>query len=100
MSTIAGELDLELPSALVSLDEWVARAEAGTGSHGQRPADGSSDMLIDFFKHDFERMATGGVVLDTSKARRVSETLRRANSVEPALVARYVQEWKRCGFFN
>lgn len=95
MSTIAEELGFS-SSALVSFDEWVAKAEASALLRGSR--DDSVAMLMDFFKHDFQRMASGGVVLDTTKARQVSPTLRDADIVEREEIAKYVQDWRRSGF--
>ncbi|GAB1316616.1 hypothetical protein MFIFM68171_06826 [Madurella fahalii] len=95
MSTIAEELGFP-SSALVDFDEWVAKAE---GSAQPQESGGESvSMLMDFFKHDFERMASGGVILDTSKARQVSPTLRDADIVEREEIAKYVREWRRSGF--
>ncbi|KAH6839452.1 hypothetical protein B0I37DRAFT_439049, partial [Chaetomium sp. MPI-CAGE-AT-0009] len=98
MSTIAEELGFPPSSALVNFDEWVAKAE---GSPLVRTSgDTSVAMLMDFFKHDFERMASGGVILATFKARQVSLALRNAEIVEREDILNYVRNWRRSGFLD
>lgn len=98
MSTIAEELGFPSSSALINFDEWVVKAE---GSALVRTSgDSSVAMLMDFFKHDFERMASGGVILDTFKARQVSLALGNAEIVEREEILNYVRDWRRCGFLD
>jgi hypothetical protein len=98
MSTIAEELGFPSSSALVGFDEWVTKAE-GTALM-RTSGDTSVAMLMDFFKHDFERMASGGVVLDTFKARQVSLALRNVEIVEKEEILNYVRNWRRSGFLD
>ncbi|KAH6623072.1 hypothetical protein F5144DRAFT_495138 [Chaetomium tenue] len=98
MSTIAEGLGFPPSSALVSFDEWVAKAEGSALVRASGYA--SVAMLMDFFKHDFERMASGGVVLDTSKARQASLALRNVEIVEREEILNYVRNWRRSGFLD
>jgi hypothetical protein len=46
------------------------------------------------------RMATGGLVLGTEEAVKVSKTLGTATPVEEGLIRKYVQTWKEIGFIG
>lgn len=51
--------------------------------------------LVDFLEDHFERMSSGGLILDTQKSQEHSETMARAE------VARgYVESWKKVGFLR
>jgi hypothetical protein len=53
-------------------------------------------MLMGFFKHDFERMVSGDVILDMFKVRQVSLALRNAEIVGREETWNYVRDWRRC----
>lgn len=89
MTTIAKELGRP-PSCLVEFEEWTrlvgqkTSADCGSGT----------GILMDFLAQDFRHMSGGGIVLDTSKARQVSATLRNADSVSAETITKYVESWK------
>ena len=56
--------------------------------------------ISDFMKEDFERMASGLLVLTTENTRKVSSTFRRVAPVGGDLIAAYVSWWKSCGFLK
>ncbi|KAI0012724.1 hypothetical protein F4779DRAFT_530213 [Xylariaceae sp. FL0662B] len=92
LARIARELGFAPEAAFVDFDEWRALAVAAATDH--------VDLLMEFFADHFLHMATGGVILDTARARRASETLRRAGPVETEVVRSYVREWKRIGLLK
>ncbi|KAI1075860.1 hypothetical protein F5B20DRAFT_558202 [Whalleya microplaca] len=91
LGQIAAELGFER-EAFVSFDEWRRLAVAAATDH--------VDLLMEFFAEHFLHMATGGVILDTARARQASETLRCAGPVETEVVKSYVREWKRIGLLK
>lgn len=60
----------------------------------------SPHMLADFFREDFQHMAGGDVIMDTAGARRVSATLRAADTVKAEVVKKYVEGWKEIGLLG
>ncbi len=71
-------------------------AVEGTSASSQAPP----HMLADFFRHDFQHMAGGDVIMDTAGARSVSPTLRNSDVVKANVVKRYVEEWRRMGILK
>lgn len=51
-----------------------------------------------FFERDFVRMSGGEVVMDTSRMRAVSGTLRSMDAISPKLIERYVAYWRSIAF--
>ncbi|KAK4244020.1 hypothetical protein C7999DRAFT_35641 [Corynascus novoguineensis] len=90
MSLMAHELGLRGPGSFLPYDEWLKRA-LGTGS---------IDSLADFFEHHFQRLALGDVILDTTKSRRISATLRTSSGLTKELLAKYVRDWACQGFLK
>lgn len=83
--------ELKLPQPVnMPFEQWLARAN-------ELNALGS---LSPFFDKDFRDLALGEVVLDTTKARAVSPTLRGSSGIEKALIIRYVQRWQQQGLFD
>jgi len=87
--------------------EWAETASQrlSEDAHDNGAQDGEEqqdrfEMLRAFFEHDFQHMSSGGVILDTAKARELSPTLRNADKIEPSLAVKYIQEWKRSGFLK
>lgn len=73
---------------LEQCDEWLRRAvEAGV----------LEPHLEGFFKNDFQDLANGGLVLDTTRARALSRTLRGTGAVESDLVVDYLRRWQQDG---
>ena len=78
-------------------DEWLRNVQAAVEQHGTENEQMELDMLSDFLERDFRRMATGKVILDTSRTRSVSRTLREVDGVTTEVVSKYVSEWRRNG---
>lgn len=94
MTTIARELG-HPPSSFVEFDEWARLVGQKTSAE----CDSGTGVLMDFLVKDFQHMSGGGIVLDTSKARQVSATLRNADSISVETIATYVKAWKNFGLF-
>jgi hypothetical protein len=93
--TLAGQLGIS-PDNILPYARWlecVAQCSAPT-------SDNPAKQLLDFFSNDFIRMSCGGLVLDTSKAREHSETLRGLKPVSDNLVELYLSKWKAVGFLD
>ncbi|KAH8744765.1 hypothetical protein F5883DRAFT_20921 [Diaporthe sp. PMI_573] len=88
MGVIATELGQS--SILVDFDEWLELARRHV-SASNKP---SGDSLMDFFQNQFQHMATGGVVLDTSEAQQISPTLKKTGQVSVETLEKYVRAWK------
>lgn len=56
--------------------------------------------LSDFFEGDFERMASGMVILTTENAKKISSTFRSLQPISRELIAAYVSSWRGCGFLE
>ncbi|PWN88007.1 acetyl-CoA synthetase-like protein [Acaromyces ingoldii] len=54
--------------------------------------------LVDFFRQDFLRLATGSLVLDTAIAKRHSSTLTKSKPLDSKHVQEYVKYWRASGF--
>ncbi|EFE42799.1 PKS-like enzyme, putative [Trichophyton verrucosum HKI 0517] len=89
---------LDIPRAsIVPFDVWMRRVHHFTGStESNNPA----KMLLEFFKDHFRRMSCGGLILDTNNSRKDSQTLANAQPIDPALVAKYIAQWKDSGFLR
>ena len=81
----------------VPFDQWLRNVQAAVHEDGTEDERMEYDMLADFLEKDFQHMATGRVILDTSRTRTVSRTLREAGEVSQEVVAKYVSEWRRNG---
>lgn len=92
MTEIANELG-HPPSCFIEFEEWKRLVNQKTSAD----RDLGTDALMDFLVKEFQHMSTGGIVLDTSKAREVSTTLRDAGGVSMETIAEYVKAWKKCG---
>ncbi|RDW60353.1 uncharacterized protein DSM5745_10811 [Aspergillus mulundensis] len=54
-------------------------------------------QLKPFLESEFRNLASGGVILNTTQARKVSRALRACNGVGLGLVNRYLQYWRAVG---
>lgn len=81
----------------VPFDQWLRNVQAVVHEHGTEEERMEYDMLADFLQNDFQRMATGSIILDTSRTRTVSRTLREVGEISQEVVAKYVGEWRRNG---
>ncbi|KAH8807195.1 putative NRPS-like enzyme [Xylogone sp. PMI_703] len=84
-------------SKFISYKEWIQRViSLGDGINADNPA----YQLLEFFQNDFEHMASGNVIMDTSLSRRCSRTLRNADIVSEANIIACINYWKRIGFLK
>lgn len=89
MAIIAYELEIPYTDPL-PFDEWLQRVnEMNTG-----------DSLVEFLGRHFEDLALGAVILDTTKSRATSRTLRESSGISRELLLKYVRTWKQQGLFT
>jgi hypothetical protein len=60
--------------------------------------DNPAARLINFLDDNFERMSSGGLILDTAKAKEHSNTMAKMGPVEANGARRYVASWKKMGY--
>ncbi|KAJ5609199.1 type I iterative polyketide synthase [Penicillium herquei] len=88
---------LDIPSnAIVPFKEWIQRVRQSTLPAAQNPA----SMGVGFLESHFERMACGGIVLDTQHSKEHSKTMAAQGPVSPEVVRSYVSSWKEMGFLQ
>ncbi|KAL4748903.1 hypothetical protein BDW72DRAFT_195345 [Aspergillus terricola var. indicus] len=56
--------------------------------------------IMDFFTRDFEHMACGGLILDTTLSQEHSATLAAQGPVTEEEVRRYIERWRELGFLS
>jgi hypothetical protein len=61
---------------------------------------GFMQPLLPFLREEFQVLSSGGVVLDTARARRVSRSLRGCNGVSIELLDLYLESWRRERFLQ
>jgi thioester reductase-like protein len=92
VSLLAKELQID---QVIPYEEWLERVK-------EIPKEGTKEnpaiKVITFLEKEFVRMACGGIVLGTEKARERSETLRTAGAIERDTIARFVRRWRESGF--
>ncbi|KFA80971.1 hypothetical protein S40288_00833 [Stachybotrys chartarum IBT 40288] len=89
LTFLSEELGL-LGAARLPFEEWLQKAlDVGIGG-----------SLSAFFQDHFRDLALGTIVLDTTKARAISPTLKGSNAVQKELIVRYVRRWKDLGLFE
>ncbi|KAL5361508.1 hypothetical protein BJX96DRAFT_185315 [Aspergillus floccosus] len=81
----------------VPFDQWLCNVQGAVQEHGTEDERMEYDMLSNFLEKDFQRMATGRVILDTSRSRAASRILREMGEISAGLVSKYVSEWRRHG---
>jgi hypothetical protein len=57
-------------------------------------------MGLGFLESHFERMACGGIVLDTQHSKEHSKTMAAQGPVSAEVVRSYVSSWKAMGFLH
>jgi hypothetical protein len=90
LTVLACQLNLPSP-APIPLDLWLRKVDSQTNLLSE---------LEDFLRGEFLRLAGGGLILDTTQARKVSYTLRTCNGVTPDLVCKYIDVWQKEGFLQ
>ncbi|KAI1781278.1 putative polyketide synthase [Hypoxylon cercidicola] len=96
MSTVlAAALDIP-PHGIVPFEEWVGRVRRSPLPEKENPA----ARVVGFLEAHFERMACGGIVLDTRRAGEHSETMARQGPVSDEVARSYVSAWKTSGFLD
>lgn len=94
LSTIA--LDLKIAKSL-PFETWLDDVCASIDSSNEgNPA----KKLEDFFRHDFQRMACGQVIMGTDKSRKASVTLRNMDVLPAEVISSYVSYWRSVGFLS
>ncbi|KAL4744601.1 hypothetical protein BDW72DRAFT_199432 [Aspergillus terricola var. indicus] len=85
---------------MVPLKEWIRRVRASplvpeTENPAARPG------MPDWLESNFERMACGGLILDTERAQAHSSTMARdVGLVSEEVVSRFVQYWRKVKFLH
>jgi hypothetical protein len=74
----------------IPFEEWIQRC---------RDAD-SLGSLEDFFSNHFRDLAEGSVLLDTTKSRSISGTLRGVSSISKDLLIKYINRWRLESFID
>ncbi|KAI0173495.1 putative polyketide synthase [Hypoxylon sp. FL1284] len=84
------------PHGIIPFQDWVKRVRQSSLSEKENPA----ARVIGFLEGHFERMACGGIVLDTQRSGEDSETMAAQGPVSDEVVRSYVAAWKVTGFLN
>ncbi|BCS24259.1 putative polyketide synthase [Aspergillus puulaauensis] len=88
---------LDIPAhGIVPFREWIRRVRESSLPPAQNPA----SMGLGFLESHFERMACGGIVLDTQHAKEHSKTMAAQGPVSAEVVRSYVSSWKAMGFLH
>ncbi|MCJ1473382.1 hypothetical protein MMC13_002033 [Lambiella insularis] len=82
---------------IVSFEEWVRLVR---NSPGHAEKDNPASKLVDFLDSNFLRMSCGGLLLDTNKSRKHSETLRAVGPVSAEVTEKYIEYWRKTGFLS
>lgn len=77
------------PLPIISLPEWLSLVSADPDTEHNPAA-----RLLEFLEGSFTQLGTGNLVLDTEKARQVSEVLAGTQGVDEGLVEAYVRFWR------
>ncbi|KAL8720574.1 MAG: hypothetical protein Q9225_002593 [Loekoesia sp. 1 TL-2023] len=89
---------LDVPrERIVPFEEWIRRVKAFPGAVEW---DNPAAKLVEFLQEDFVRMSCGGVLLETTKSREHSQTLRSVGAVGADVVRGYLRAWKSSGFLH
>ncbi|CBF86046.1 hypothetical protein AN2032.2 [Aspergillus nidulans FGSC A4] len=95
VTVLAASLDIP-PHGIVPFREWIQRVRQSSLPPAQNPA----SMGLGFLESHFERMACGGIVLDTQHSREHSETMAAQGPVSAEVVRSYVSSWKAMGLLR
>lgn len=86
---------LGLPSKIIPFEAWLDKVRSITDVE-KNPA----GKVVKFLEEEFTTMASGAVVLDTKKARRVSRTLAGSGGIGSRHVDLYVKYWRSVGHLS
>ncbi|RYC55000.1 hypothetical protein CHU98_g11209, partial [Xylaria longipes] len=78
------------PHSIIPFQDWIKRVRQSPLSEKENPA----ARVIGFLEGHFERMACGGIILDTQRASEHSETMAMQGPVSDEVVRSYVSAWK------
>ncbi|KAI0881958.1 putative polyketide synthase [Annulohypoxylon maeteangense] len=96
MSTVLASA-LDIPShGIIPFREWVERVRRSSLSEKENPA----ARVIGFLEGHFERMACGGIILDTRRAEEHSGVMKAQGRVSDEVVRGYVRAWKESRFLD
>ncbi|KAL5365745.1 putative polyketide synthase [Aspergillus floccosus] len=84
------------PHGIIPFQDWIKLVRQSPLSEAENPA----ARAIHFLESYFERMACGGIILDTQRASEHSQTMARQGPVSAEVVRSYVENWKRVGFLE
>lgn len=87
LAAFAGS-ELRIKGGCIPFTAWLERLAAT----------GHAASLVSFFKNDFEALACGDIVLDTSVARGASVHLRGSGGLTRDLIIEYVRRWRKLGY--
>jgi hypothetical protein len=91
LTIIASELGI---SKFLPFDRWLQQVVAAKYDVTENPA----KALDHFFETDFRRMACGDLILDTCKARSISDTLARLDAISTNTIVEYLNHWRKVGY--
>ena len=86
---------LGLPSRVIPFEAWLDKVRS-IADVEKNPA----GKVVKFLEEEFIEMASGAVVLDTKKARRVSRTLAGSGGIGSRHVDLYVKYWRSVGHLS
>ncbi|TFK36292.1 hypothetical protein BDQ12DRAFT_687165 [Crucibulum laeve] len=89
LSHVLGTRDAPLP--LIPFEEWLEKVRTFSNDQNENRA----LKVMNFLTHDFIRMASGTVVLGTSRAKDDSPTMVRSTSIDRQHLEEYCAYWKR-----
>ncbi|KAA1469647.1 acetyl-CoA synthetase-like protein [Dentipellis sp. KUC8613] len=81
------------PLPITPFQDWLQRVR----DLGSDPEKNAAYKVIDFLEHDFQRMASGDVILGTSVAKQDSPTMVRSMALDKKHLVEYVSYWKSVG---
>jgi hypothetical protein len=96
LPVLASKLGLKVPMP-VPFETWLERASSLAVTEENLSF---IYHLLPFLREDFQALTSGGVVLDTTRARRVSRSLRACNGVSLELLQLYVDSWRKESFLQ
>ncbi len=83
-------------SNVIPFSEWIERVRRSDMHDPENPA----AKLVDFLDSNFIRMSCGGLLLETTKSREHSATLRAVGPVSEVVARKYVESWKEMKFLS
>ncbi|MCJ1378978.1 hypothetical protein MMC17_002077 [Xylographa soralifera] len=96
LPVLADVLDIPRDN-IIPFEEWV---DLVRNSPDVVEKDNPASKLIDFLDSNFLRMSCGGLLLETTKAREHSKTLRAVGPVSADVTRKFVEYWKKTGFLS